>query len=83
VPLATGRELIRQARDVGMHEYAFVSAALIIGGKSISKSKELIENLTQEQAARFAELAIRGSDVVPGRAGRKLKAARKAAAKKK
>lgn len=73
VPLATGRDLIRMSRDVGMAEYAFVSASLIIGAKSLAKSNEMMSKLTQAQALKLADMAIKGAAIRPGRAGPKGK----------
>ena len=58
VPIATGRELIRASRDLGMAEYAFTSAALIIGGRSLIKSPELMDKITAVQAVKLAEFAL-------------------------
>jgi hypothetical protein len=77
VPIATGREIVRMSKDVGMAEYAFTSASLIIGARSLSKSKQLMAQLTQAQAMRLAEIAVSQADIKPGRAGRKPGPARK------
>jgi len=71
VPLATGRELILMAKDVGMAEYAFTSASLIIGAKSLSKSNEMMKRLTEAQAMKLADMAIKYGEISAGRKGRK------------
>jgi hypothetical protein len=76
LPIATGRRLIRNAKTMGLPEYAYVATALAVGDSSLEQSARLMKDVTVAEVQEMVKILLAGD--ARGALGRPKKVREKA-----